>query len=90
MTKYFYAHDANYGINTTFNGQRLYGTILRFPTRAARDAWVEADRFEGFYRREAVSAADVRAKTRRMYDHHWDNYDHETGNELPYERLVGC
>lgn len=80
-TKYFYAHHNGYGVGTTYQRpdgtiDSLPGAIYRFASRADRDAFVAADRWDGRYHREPVPAAAVRSiigrLTRRDGRVYWD------------------
>lgn len=67
---HFYARSCRHGLNVTM--QRMDGTyeplpgdIVRFTTRAARNAWVEADPCrDGRATREAVTRAQIAPKIR--------------------------
>ena len=98
VNRHFYGHHNRYGVGTVFqqnNGMidHLPGTIYRFPSRAARDAWVADDTWDGSFHREKVSAAEVRAVVergaRRFQAPSWENDDPVTGEILPYETLRG-
>ena len=96
-TRYFYAHENRHGVGATFQRydgsiDALPGSVHRFTSRAARDAWVADDVWDGRYRREAVSAAVVRnaiaREERRGGRPCWEDYDALTGEALPYEFLA--
>lgn len=70
MARYYYARECRYGLNVVWENSdgstdRLPGTIHRFKTSAARDAWVDADEWDGNYHREAVTRAQVETKIRQ-------------------------
>jgi hypothetical protein len=80
--RHFYARDCSYGLLAVLqrpdgSTDSLPGDIYRFPTVAARDAFVSADVWDGNYHREAVSAVDVRAvmaRAERLSGHvGWDD-----------------
>lgn len=64
MTRHHYAHHNQYGVGTVYQRpdgtiDRLPGQILRFASKASRDAWVSAEQWNDGYRREPVPATDV-------------------------------
>ena len=93
---HFYAHENRYGVGSVYQRHdgsidRLPGAILRFPTKAARDAWVADEVWDGNYKREAVTAAQVRSRIARAERDYgravWDDHDYHTDRDLPYEVL---
>ena len=68
---YFYARSCRYGLNVTWQNMdgsydALPGAIVRFKTRAARDAWVDADPYSnGRASREALTRAQIEPKLRQ-------------------------
>lgn len=56
----FYGYRNDYGIGTrNADGERL-GTLHVFSSRRERDAWVEADRFDGNWHRERIDSREAR------------------------------
>ena len=76
--KYYYSRYCRYGVNVVYEDSsgvnRFPGTIMRFKNRAARDAWVEDEVWNGTFHREAMAASDVRNITRTMGNRNHDNH----------------
>ncbi|MDF3352004.1 hypothetical protein HKX15_17825 [Sulfitobacter sp. KE37] len=73
--RHYYARYCDWGINVIFesnNGTVDYfpGDVLRFKTRRARDAWVADEVWDGTWRREALSARDLR-RARKLEERRW-------------------
>ena len=60
---FFYAEHNNYGIDTMTqdNKGRIVsaGSLYRFATRALRDAWIDADEWNGNYHRSAITRREA-------------------------------
>ena len=89
-TKFFYARDCRYGINVIWQNadgstDALPGMILRFKNRAARDAFVEADVWDGNYHREALTRAQVEKKIRKSASY-WGYGDARWDGDRPAEQ----
>ncbi len=78
--RHYYARYHYYGITTGVQNndgseEILPGSIMRFTTRQARDAWVDDEIWDGTWRREALTTRDVaralRSPSRRRSFGHW-------------------
>ncbi len=78
--RHYYARYHCYGIATGVRNndgteEILPGSILRFTTRQARDAWVDDEVWDGRFRREALTARNMaralRSPSRRWFYGRW-------------------
>lgn len=71
MTAHYYARECVHGLNVVWKNNdgstnSLPGVFVRFPTREARDAWVDADPYpNGHATREGVTRAQIEPKLRQ-------------------------
>lgn len=98
--RHFYSRYCRHGINVSWGNRDgsinpFPGTILRFTTRAARDAWIDDDVWNGNFCRGAMSGRDVHGVVRKFAknldnpQHFWDvPYDDDVDGHK-YETLGG-
>ena len=58
---HYYAFDNRYGIGTVDSDGDRIGTLHAFSSKAARDAWVDDEVWDGDYRREPISGKEAHA-----------------------------
>lgn len=63
----FYAFHNAYGNGTTNTYGERVGTLHVFKTKRDRDEWVEDDRFDGNWHREAITHRDARREMKGAY-----------------------
>lgn len=63
-TRHFYAAHAPYGLRTAY-GKCHVPVIHVFASKAERDAWVDADRWEGDFHREPMGSREAKRWIRR-------------------------
>lgn len=56
---HWYGFHNAYGNGSRMDGERV-GRVRVFDSRRERDAWVEADVFDGVFHREAITSAEAR------------------------------
>jgi hypothetical protein len=68
MVRYFYGFSHTYGHSKGDSKGRDIGTLYRFPTRAARDAWVaKGNDYDGPDYREAMPSTHPCVRAEKQY-----------------------
>ncbi len=92
--RHYYARYCSWGIGVIFESNdgtidRFPGRILRFTTRQARDAWVADEVWDGTWRREALSARDLKRACRSAERFWYPSVRGEWGEQATSYELLG-
>lgn len=57
---HYYGIECGYGRNVTDSEGNRLGDVKVFATKAERDAWVDADEFDGNWHRDSIGSGEAR------------------------------